>query len=333
MTRPRSRLLVSVAAVAVVAFGAASCGTPSTALPNTTTSTRPSTTVVPTTTPPTTTPPTTTTTEPPATTTSSTTTTVPPTTSSTTTTTTPPPTTTTATTTTTTVPPTTSTSTTVPGGSHPPLPGGLGGREWNSIPTHEKLVALTFDAGANDAGLTSILATLRRDHVKATFFPTGAFVEQYEADARAIVAAGMRIADHSVTHPYFTDLTNQQIHDQVLNARNEIRAVTGVDPWPWFRFPYFDRDERTIAAVNAIGFVPIGWTVDTLGYQGTRAGISVQSIVARVISFLQPGAIVVMHCGSNPEDGSTLDADALPKVIAALRDRGYSFVTLDALRS
>ena len=38
-----------------------------------------------------------------------------------------------------------------------------------------------------------------------------------------------------------------------------------------------------------------------------------------------------MHVGANPYDHSTLDADALPRVIAAVRRHGYSFVTLDAL--
>jgi peptidoglycan/xylan/chitin deacetylase (PgdA/CDA1 family) len=38
-----------------------------------------------------------------------------------------------------------------------------------------------------------------------------------------------------------------------------------------------------------------------------------------------------MHVGPNPNDHTTLDADALPTVISELRARGYSFVTLDAL--
>jgi peptidoglycan/xylan/chitin deacetylase (PgdA/CDA1 family) len=38
-----------------------------------------------------------------------------------------------------------------------------------------------------------------------------------------------------------------------------------------------------------------------------------------------------MHVGSNPTDHSTLDADALPRLITQLRARGYSFVTLAAL--
>jgi peptidoglycan/xylan/chitin deacetylase (PgdA/CDA1 family) len=46
---------------------------------------------------------------------------------------------------------------------------------------------------------------------------------------------------------------------------------------------------------------------------------------------LQPGEIVLMHIGSNPDDGSTLDADALPQVIDRISAAGYGFATLDAL--
>lgn len=38
-----------------------------------------------------------------------------------------------------------------------------------------------------------------------------------------------------------------------------------------------------------------------------------------------------MHVGFHPTDGSTVDAAALPAVIAGLRQRGYGFVTLDVL--
>jgi hypothetical protein len=38
-----------------------------------------------------------------------------------------------------------------------------------------------------------------------------------------------------------------------------------------------------------------------------------------------------MHVGSNPDDGTTLDALALASMIDQLRARHYRFVTLDAL--
>jgi len=121
-----------------------------------------------------------------------------------------------------------------------PVPPGLGGRNWTVIPAKPKVVALTFDAGANADGVASILATLKTYHVPATFFLTGNFVRDFPAESKAVAAAGQRIGDHSVSHPYFTKLTDAQARDQILAAQNQIRQVTGADPWPWFRFPYGD---------------------------------------------------------------------------------------------
>ena len=167
----------------------------------------------------------------------------------------------------------------------------------------------------------------------ATFMSTGDFVRDYPAQTKAIAAAGYRIGDHSVSHPYFTTLTDAQMRDQVLSAQSQIKSVTGADPWPWFRFPYGDYNAHAILVVNSTGFVPVGWTVDTLGLEGTSGGITAQTVLNRVLGSLRPGEIVLMHCGSNPDDHSTLDAAALPSVIQALQARGYAFVTLDALRT
>jgi peptidoglycan/xylan/chitin deacetylase (PgdA/CDA1 family) len=79
--------------------------------------------------------------------------------------------------------------------------------------------------------------------------------------------------------------------------------------------------------------VPVRWTIDTLGWEGTAGHIAPSVVVSRVLSALRPGEIVLMHVGSNPDDHSTLDADALPGVISEVRARGYSFITLDALVS
>ena len=61
--------------------------------------------------------------------------------------------------------------------------------------------------------------------------------------------------------------------------------------------------------------------------------MSAQRVSDRVLSALRPGEIVLMHVGANPDDSSTLDADALPDVVARIRGAGYTFVTLDALLS
>jgi peptidoglycan/xylan/chitin deacetylase (PgdA/CDA1 family) len=41
--------------------------------------------------------------------------------------------------------------------------------------------------------------------------------------------------------------------------------------------------------------------------------------------------VVLLHLGANPDDGTTLDAAALPRIIAGYRAAGYRFTTLEAL--
>jgi peptidoglycan-N-acetylglucosamine deacetylase len=213
----------------------------------------------------------------------------------------------------------------------PAFPRHLAGQDLERIPTDRRIVALTFDAGANADAVAPILATLAEERITATFFLTGDFVRRFPAESRAIVAAGHRLANHSATHPPFTSLTTAQIRTEVRDAENDIRAHAGGDPRPFFRFPYGDRDARTIDAVNDLGYVAVRWTVDTLGWQGTSGGRSAGEVTQRVLDTAQPGQIVLMHVGSHPTDRSTLDADALPSMIDGLRQRGYSFVTLDVL--
>ncbi len=216
--------------------------------------------------------------------------------------------------------------------SHGAVPAELAGRWLTVIPTRRKVVALTFDIGApNLGGLPRVLATLRRDHVPATFFLIGAWVHRFNAAARAIVASGAVIGDLSLDHPHFPRIPDETMREQVLSAQTEITSVTGARPWPWFRFPFGDYNAHTIAVVNSLGYATIGWTVDTLGWMGTSRGITVRSIVQRVVAARQPGEIVLMHPAATV-DHSILDARALPAVITALRSYGYSFTTINALR-
>ncbi len=212
--------------------------------------------------------------------------------------------------------------------SGPAVPTVLVGAEWTALPTTENVVALTFDAGADADGVPPILETLETNGVPATFFLTGGWTEQYPDRARTI-AGWYPVGNHTNTHPYLTHETDEGVRSEVLLAGDLISSIAGRETRPHFRFPFGDSDARTIQIVNGLGYGAIGWTVDTVGWRGTSGGESVDSVIARVLDNLRPGAIVLMHVGSHPEDGSTLDADALPSLIVELRARGYGFVTID----
>lgn len=207
------------------------------------------------------------------------------------------------------------------------------GKDLERIPTTKKVVALTIDAGANADAIDSILATLAAKKVRATFFLTGTWARTYPTKVRAIVAAGHVVGNHSTTHPKFSTLTAAQIDSQLSTADATISALAGRTTRPLFRFPFGDRDAASLAEVNRQGYVAVRWTVDTLGWSGTSGSfhMTADKVVSRVLAHLEPGEIVLMHTGSHPTDHSTLDADALPRVIDELRARGYGFTTLAVL--
>lgn len=210
---------------------------------------------------------------------------------------------------------------------HGKPPRALIGRIPTTFPTHSRVIALTFDAGGDDAGLPKIFATLRRLHVSVTFFLTGHFARFYPRWARRI-AATYPIGNHTMNHLDLNALSDERVRAEVVTAARTIRRLSGRPPQPLFRFPYGATSRRTLRIVNALGYAAVGWTADTGGWLGTSGGQSLASVAHRALAALRPGAIILMHAGSNPNDGSRLDADALATIIRAARRRGYGFVTL-----
>jgi len=208
------------------------------------------------------------------------------------------------------------------------IPASLLGDQWYRLPTSEKVVSLTFDAGANADAIPSILNTLEEYGIPGTFFLTGKWVEAYPQYA-ATIGARYPVANHSHSHPDLTELSAPRVRTEIIEAEAAIRAAAGKGTRRMFRFPFGASNQDTIDLVNSLGYGAINWTVDTRGWQGTSGGQDVEQIVDRVLEALQPGEIVIMHVGSHPTDGSTLDADALPRIIEEIMARGYGFVTID----
>ena len=224
------------------------------------------------------------------------------------------------------------TTTTAPNGPLP-VPPSLVGTQWSSLPTNQPEVALTFDCGANDAGVPAILSALESSRATATFTLTGVFAQTYPQVAQEIAADGYDIADHTYNHMDMTKMSLPGAQIEVTQGAQIIESVTGRNPQPIFRFPYGASNSQLVQMVNSLGYGSFMWTIDTLGWEGTSptststGGQSVGSVEAKALGALTPGEIILMHCGSVP-DGTTLDADALPAVIQGIEARGYQFVTL-----
>ncbi|GHC78008.1 polysaccharide deacetylase family protein [Streptomyces flavofungini] len=199
------------------------------------------------------------------------------------------------------------------------------------IPGQGKVVALTFNAAWNTQGLDTILKVLRQQRAPATFFLTGDFAQRHPEAVRAMSAAGHGIGNHSHSHPRFGELTPAERAGEITLAQSAIRRAGGAEPLPFFRFPYGDTTPEQIAEANALGYADIEWTTDTNGYKGTAGGMSVDKAVERALDKLVPGEIIQMHVGSSSGQLPILDAEALPRIIDAVRSRGYRVTDLRTL--
>ena len=210
------------------------------------------------------------------------------------------------------------------------LPPAIVAGELVRLQTRQHVVALTFDGGGNADAAKSVLAILRREQIPGTFFLTGHFVKTFPLLARAI---GRRypVANHTVDHLDLRRLSTPSATREITQAQTMIQHATGRDPRPLFRFPYGARDARTLRIVHSLGYASVRWTVDTWGWMGL-ASQSVAGAARRVLDGLVPGEIVLMHLGS-ARDRSTIDSHALPRIIRAVRARGYRFVTLAGIRA
>jgi peptidoglycan/xylan/chitin deacetylase (PgdA/CDA1 family) len=196
--------------------------------------------------------------------------------------------------------------------------------------TDTNAVALTFDAGA-DVGYTSlILDTLRNNGIRATFGMTGQWAMTHPDLVRTMVADGHQLMNHTWDHRSFTGLSTkmrpmsrEQRWLELDQTEATIESLTGQSTYPYFRAPSGDQDRSVEVDVGLHGYrYDVLWSVDTGGW----AGASVGQIIARSAGGAVPGAIIVMHVGSESRDGP-----ALQDVIDAIRQKGLGFATISGL--
>ena len=212
-----------------------------------------------------------------------------------------------------------------PPATTPPSPG-ASTLVWR-LPTSQKVVAITFDAGSDLGYTDQVLDTLAAYGVQVSFGITGAWAVAHPDAVRRMAAEGHQVMNHSYAHRSFTGASAQnpllsavERQADLAKADAALSALIGGTTQPFFRPPYGDTTAGVLADVGAVGYrYTVMWTVDSGGWKGLTA----DQIVEKITTNAAPGAILAFHVGS-----SSQDAAALPRIIEELRAAGYSFVTL-----
>ena len=198
------------------------------------------------------------------------------------------------------------------------------------------MVALTFDDGPDSEWTPPILDILHARHVPATFFVIGKSGLSQPGLLNRIVREGHELGNHSYTHPNFAELSARATRLELNATERLVEAYTGRG-MRLFRAPYFGDAEPTTAdelgpalAAQQAGYINVGLHVDPSDWARPGTDAIVQRTVREVLAgnLARSGQVVLLHDGGGDRAETVA---ALPRIIDALRARGFRFVTVSEL--
>ena len=184
-----------------------------------------------------------------------------------------------------------------------------------------KVIALTFDDGPGPY-TAQLLDILDQHGAKATFFLIGSKVSSQANVVRSIHARGHQLGNHSWSHPELPKLPVDQIASEIDRTNDTIKQATGVTPTV-IRPPYGAVNGVVLEQLRLRGMSSILWSVDTRDWADRNSDI----VCSRAVAGARPGAIILMH------DIHQTSVGAVPCILSALKQQGYSFVTVQGLLS
>lgn len=194
----------------------------------------------------------------------------------------------------------------------------------NAKQTIIKPIALTFDDGPWLSNTSQILATLKQQKVKATFFVIGKHVKIYPQLIKQVVAEGHAIGNHTWSHEYgyYSEAAAARELDETAKL---VYKTTGVKT-SLFRPPAGILTNGLVTTAQEKKYAVIMWSVDSKDWR--YRGNTSQPLIESVLKDAKPGGIVLMHDGGGDR---TTTVQALPKIISQLKKQGYTFVTVPEL--
>ena len=197
--------------------------------------------------------------------------------------------------------------------------------------TKDPLVALTFDDGPSSQFTPKILDILKAYDVQASFFVVGEHVRKYPEIVSRMYNEGHDIGNHTYDHINVPTTAAPILSSQLVATNIEVMKVTGEHPM-YVRPPRGMYDARFRRLVELMGMQTVLWSLSS---QDWRGAVSPEQMIARLLSRVKPGDIILFHDSGSLIRGEGASrqrtVDALPRIIEELHDHGFRMAPLSRL--
>lgn len=199
----------------------------------------------------------------------------------------------------------------------------------NIYHSEEKTVYLTFDDGPSKTVTPLILDLLKQENIKATFFVLGSRAELNPEILKREYEEGHYIANHGYSHIYGSIYsTPQAVLDEYNKTQNIVKNILGTDyDGHLFRFPggssggkyaSIKNEAKTLLEQNSIAY--IDWNALSNDAAGAKTKEAIIENTKNTIGN-KKSVVILMHDAGD----KILTYEALPEIIAYLREQGYKF--------
>lgn len=198
------------------------------------------------------------------------------------------------------------------------------GKLTSQVDTNEKVVALTFDDGPTEK-TDEVLKILDELNVKATFFVTGAELEQNLEEGKKIVQAGHELGNHTYSHNRMVFKSPSYIENEIEKTDRLIRE-TGYKGEILFRPPNGKKLVVLPYYLSEHNRKTIMWDLEPDSDEEISS--SSEKIVKHVEAKVNPGSIILLHVMYESREQSLA---SIKGIVEALQKQGYTFKTVSEL--
>lgn len=184
-----------------------------------------------------------------------------------------------------------------------------------------KKVYLTFDEGYEAGYTEKILAVLKENDVKATFFITAHYVNTKPELVQKMIDEGHIIGNHTVNHKSMPDLDNNTIKKEVMDLHTAIYEKYKYE-MKYIRPPKGEYSQRTLAFTNTLGYKTVMWSFAYDDWDENKQGRESYA-KEKILNNVHNGAIILLH-GNSKDNTNVLD-----ECIKEIKKMGYEFKSLD----
>lgn len=177
-------------------------------------------------------------------------------------------------------------------------------------------ISLMFNVYMGNEYVESILQTLEKCEVKATFFVGGVWVSKNEECFLKILKSGNEIASHGYWHKDHSKISDDEQINEILLTEDVIKNLCGIK-MSLFAPPSGAFNKKTPIIADSLGYKTIMWTHDTIDWRDQDKEL----IFSRATENASAGDLILCH-------PTKATADVLEQIILKYKQMGLNVNTV-----